>query len=275
MHGFAILPRRGIIAIGGDDRVAFLNNIVSNQVDTRPCYALLLSPQGKFLHDFFVIPTKDLLLLDCERARLPDLLQRLNRYKLRSRMTAYDASEHYAVVAAIPATSLNAPAADIYPDPRDTRLGQRILVAADWLPDLKARLLALGLDEQPVEAYEQHRLGLAIPNGSADLEPERAFPMDYGLESLNAISFEKGCYVGQELTARMKYRGLVKKQLCRVQLDGLLPAPGTPVMAGTQEAGELRSGLGQEALALLRTEFIDQSLTCNGVAVQIMPNSEI
>lgn len=271
MHGFVVLPRRGVIAIGGDDRVGFLNNLVSNQVGDKPCYALLLSPQGKFLHDFFIIPTKDALLLDCEQERLPDLLQRLNRYKLRSHITAYDASAHYAAVAVAPAVPVDAPAADIYADPRHAQLGQRILVAADWLPDLKARLLAAGLSELEPEAYEQHRLALCIPDGSRDLEPERAFPMDYGMDQLNAISFNKGCYIGQELTARMKYRSLVKKKLCRVELQAPLPPPGTPIMAGLQEAGELRSGLGNQALALLRLEFMGQTLSCNGASLEIMP----
>lgn len=272
MHGFTLLPERGVLAVGGQDRLSFLNNLVSNEVSAiAPCYTLLLSPQGKFLHDFFIIPTPDNLLIDCEAPRRADLLQRLTRYKLRSAVVVQDVTSDYAVVACHPAIPLVAPAAQVFTDPRHSQLGQRIVVASDWLPDLKARCLAAGLSECEAADYTRHRLALGIPDGSRDAEVERAFPMDYGFDKLNAISFTKGCYIGQELTARMKHRGLVKKQLCRVALEGPLPAPGTPIMAGTQEAGELRSGIDHTALALLRTEFLTQPLTCTEIPVKLLP----
>lgn len=272
MQGFAELPARGVLALGGDDRITFLNNLVTNDVsESEARYALLLTPQGKFLHDMFIVSTPDGLLLDCEHARRADLLQRLSRYKLRSAVTPYDASEHYAVVAIAPANPLNAPAVHSFIDPRHPALGQRLIVARDWLPDLKARCLALGLPECSADDYDKHRLSLGIPDGSRDMEPERAFPMDYGMDALNAINFSKGCYIGQELTARMKYRGLVKKQLCCLSFASNAPATGTPVMAGTQEAGELRSSNGNVALALLRKELLEQPLTCDGNPVTLLP----
>lgn len=267
---FTELSRRGILALSGADRVAFLNSLISNEVsETEPRYALLLSPQGKFLHDFFIIPQPDRLLLDCEADRLADLMQRLSRYKLRSAVMLEDVTPAHAVLALSSPASLQAPAASIFADPRHAGMGQRAVVARDWLPDLKARCLAAGLEEGSEDDYQRMRLSLLIPEGSADLPPERAFPMDYGMDALNAISFTKGCYIGQELTARMKYRGLVKKQICRVDVSGPLPPPGTPVMAGAQEAGELCSGLEGQALALLRKEYLGQLLTCNGNPVTL------
>lgn len=272
MHGFTLLSNRGTLAITGDDRVSFLNNLVTNEVSANEVrYAALLSPQGKFLHDFFIIPAGDTLLLDCEAARLPDLLQRLTRYKLRAQVTLADVSTSYITLALAPLTPLTAPAAHIFADPRHPALGQRALVAPDWLPDLKARCLQAGLPELTPDDYERHRLALCIPDGSRDMQVERAFPMDYGLDKLNAISFTKGCYIGQELTARMHHRGLVKKRLMRVAVSGPLPPPGTPVMAGPHEAGELCSGFETQALALLRLEYISQPLTCAGCAITPIP----
>ena len=265
MHGFTLLPQRGVLAVGGADAVAFLNDLLTNDVSaTETRYALLLTPQGKFLHDMFVVPTKDALLIDCEGARLPDLQQRLQRYKLRRAVTIYDVTADYAVVAIAPAVALEAPAAHVFTDLRHRGLGQRAVVARDWLPDLKARCLALGLSETTPEAYDLHRLSVGVPDGSYDLEVERAFPMDYGMDAFNAINFGKGCYVGQELTARMKYRGLVKKQLVRVSSSAPLPAFGTPVMAGENDAGMMCSSHGAAGLALLRTEYAEQPLTCAG-----------
>ncbi len=271
MIGFSELPARGVLALGGDDRIPFLGNLITNDVsDSTARYALLLSPQGKFLHDMFVVPRPTELLIDCEADRAADLLQRLTRYKLRSAVTFRDATADYAVVALAPAQPITAPAAHSFIDPRHGQLGQRLLVARDWLPDLKARCLALDLAECTPDDYDKHRLALGVPDGSRDLEPDRAFPMDYGMDRLAAINFEKGCYIGQELTARMKYRGLVKKQLCRVQITGVLPPAGTSIMAGEYEAGTLFSGNGQLALALLRNEYIEQPLTCANSPISLL-----
>lgn len=271
MSFFTELPARGVLAIGGDDCIPFLNGLVTNEVSaSEPRYAALLTPQGKFLHDFFIYPFKDGLMLDCEGERRADLLARLQRYKLRSAATPYDISSTTAVVAIASDVQLEAPAAHIFKDPRHKGLGQRAIVARDWLPDLKARCLAANLSEGTPEDYDHLRLSLAIPDGSRDLEPERAFPMDYGLDTLNAISFTKGCYVGQELVARMKYRGLVKKKLCRIEIAGDLPPAGTPVLAERHDAGEIRSGRDGRALALLRLDYIDQPLTCGGNQVKVL-----
>ena len=269
---FAELTSRGVIAIGGDERAAFLNNLITCDIaDGAPHYAALLSPQGKFLHDFFVLATPTELLIDCEKERQADLLQRLSRYKLRSAVTLYDASEHHALVAIQGNAVISSPAAHVFNDPRHDGMWQRAFVARDWLPDLKARCFAAGYNEGNENDYHHLRIALGIPEGSADMEPERAFPMDYGLDRLNAISFDKGCYIGQELTARMKYRGLVKKQVFTLSGTQPWPAAGTPVMAGTQEAGELRSHNSNLALALLRLEFKDQPLACNGQPVTLQP----
>jgi folate-binding protein YgfZ len=108
----------------------------------------------------------------------------------------------------------------------------------------------------PVE-YDRLRLSLGVADGSKDLVLEKAILLEAGFDELNGVDWKKGCYMGQELTARTKYRGLVKKRLMPVRVDGPLPAPGTPVMLGDQEAGELRSGSDGLALALLRLDAVE------------------
>src|SRR4029450_1973043 len=100
--------------------------------------------------------------------------------------------------------------------------------------------------------YDRLRISLGVPDGSRDLVVERSLPLESGFEALHGVSFTKGCFSGQELTARTKHRGLVKKRLLPVRVDGTLPAPGTQVTRGGKDAGEMRSGAGGLALALLR-----------------------
>src|SRR5665213_2260475 len=116
-------------------------------------------------------------------------------------------------------------------------------------------------------AYDRHRLALGVPDGSRDLEIERSILLENGFEELNGVDFQKGCYMGQELTARTKYRALIKKRLLPVNVDGPLPAPGTKVMAGEQEMGEMRSGRDGAALAVLKLDALETKLTAGGATI--------
>ena len=138
-------------------------------------------------------------------------------------------------------------------DPRGAALGFRAVlpVGADL-----AFLEQAGFARGSPADYERHRIAMGAPDGSRDMEVGRATLMECGFEALNGVDFEKGCYVGQELTARTKHRGLVRRRLARVALEGPLPPAGTPIVAGEREVGEIRSGLGAAALAVLRLERI-------------------
>ena len=138
-------------------------------------------------------------------------------------------------------------------DPRGAALGLRAVlpVGADL-----AFLERAGFARGSPADYERHRIAMGAPDGSRDMEVGRATLMECGFEALNGVDFEKGCYVGQELTARTKHRGLVRRRLARVALEGPLPPAGTPIVAGEREVGEIRSGLGAAALAVLRLERI-------------------
>jgi len=268
--GYAVLEDRGVVAVGGEDRAAFLQGLVSNDVlrvgEARAAYALFLTPQGKFLHDFRIAESGGALLLDPENERRADLLRRLKMYKLRSKITLEDRAEALAAVAlfggdALARLGLPEEAGAAVPfaggiaftDPRLPALGARAFLPRS---EATAALEAAGFEPRDAGAYDRHRLALGVPDGSRDLIPEKSLPLESDLDDLNAISWDKGCYMGQELTARTKYRALIKKKLFPVAVDGPLPAPGTPVTLDGRDAGEMRSGRDSTALALLRLEEV-------------------
>ncbi|MGG5817255.1 YgfZ/GcvT domain-containing protein [Falsiroseomonas sp. HW251] len=245
------LPGRGVVEVAGEDRVAFLQGLVSNDVAQaapgRAVWAALLTAQGKWLADFFVIADGDRLLLDCARDQAALLATTLSRYRLRAKVALRDASGEFAVHAA---WGEAAPAGGIAaPDPRLDQAGWRILAAAPLPTDASA------------EDYDAHRLALGLPD-PADMEAQKTVLLEAGFDELHGVSWSKGCYMGQELTARTKYRGLVKKRLVPVDVTGPLPAPGTPVTRDGAEVGEMRTGRGTRGLALLRTEALECPLTC-------------
>lgn len=254
----AILPERGVLEVAGEDRVAFLQGLVSNDVAAagpgRAVFAALLTPQGKWLADFFIIAEEGRLLLDCERAQAGMLAQRLGRFRLRSKVALRDLSGEMAVAvgwggAAMPAGAV--------PDPRLEAAGWRLVSAEAPAAD------------SPAEAWDAHRLALGLPEGSRDLVGEQSLLLEAGFDELHGVSWSKGCYMGQELTARTKYRGLLKRRLVPVEIEGPLPAPGTAVVAGAAEMGEMRSGRGGLGIAQLRLEALDgRSLRCGEAVIR-------
>ncbi|HXP30510.1 MAG TPA: folate-binding protein [Stellaceae bacterium] len=268
---YAMLAERGVLEIAGADRHAFLQGLISNDVSKaapdRAIHAALLTAQGKYLNDFFVVALGEALYLDAEAARLEELRRRLSLYKLRSKVTLAIASERFGVAVAWgtgAAAALGLPEQPgaarefagglAYVDPRLAALGARALLPCGAGT---AALAEAGLAQGDAAAYDRLRLSLGVPDGSRDLEVERAILLESGFDELNGIDWQKGCYMGQELTARTKYRALIKKRLLPVDVEGKLPPPGTPVMLGDAEAGELRSGRDGLALALLRLEAVE------------------
>ena len=277
-----LLPNRGVIAIGGEDRVTYLQGLVSNDVrlaaPDKAIYAWLMTPQGKYLFDFFIYETGDALLLDVEADRFDDLLRKLKMYKLRAKVTLENVSDRFAVAAifgegADAAAGFAAGAARgqaaalagggvIAVDPRTEKLGLRALAPRDRVESLFNLPIAEFAD------YDRLRLALGVPDGARDLIAEKSIALENNMDALGALSWDKGCYMGQELTARTKYRGLVKKRLVTLRVEGDLPPAGTPVFLGEQEAGELRSGFGGLALALLRIDVME-SATQSSVLVAV------
>ncbi len=258
------LSARGVLEIAGADRVAFLQGLVSNDVakvtPTQAIHAALLTAQGRYLFDFFIVGLGDALYLDTEAARLPDLQKKLSMYKLRSKVTIADASSRFIVVVGFGGAEETAGAVKpfaggvVYGDPRLAAMGVRFLLPRETGLDAIAQAGFTAADEA---AYDLHRLTLGVPDGSRDLPVEKALLLESGFDELNGIDWKKGCYMGQELTARTKYRALIKKRLMPVTIEGPLPAPGTPVTLDGAEAGEIHSGRDNRALALLRLDAVE------------------
>jgi folate-binding protein YgfZ len=256
---FSLLPHRSVIAVSGADRIEFLQGLISNDTTKvapgHAIWAALLTPQGRFLNDMFVADGGgDTLLLETERERAPALAKKLAMYTLRSKAKVEDraAVMEVAVVFGEQADkALGIEKCISYVDPRLPALGVRVLAPAG---EAAAILGSHGFTPATPADYDALRLTLGVPDGSRDLPPEKALLLESGFDELNGVDWKKGCYMGQELTARTKYRGLVKKRLFPVRLDGPLPAPGTLVERDGQEVGEIRSGLGDRALAMLRLD---------------------
>ncbi len=267
------LEQRSFLSLEGAERREFLQGLVSCDVMKagldKALYGALLTPQGKFLFDFFLIDTGEDFLLEAEAARASELLKKLSIYKLRSKVSLRLAPEWMAAAAfgegALQALGLKdeagvaAPVAAgfAYADPRLAQAGARLALPADGgLAPLEAKGFAVA----PFEAWDRHRLALALPDGSRDLEPEKAILLEAGFDELNGVDWKKGCYLGQELTARTKYRGLVRKRLLPVRYDGAPPPPGTEIRQGEAEAGEMRSGQDGLGVAKIRLEALGKPL---------------
>ncbi|MGC8468686.1 MAG: YgfZ/GcvT domain-containing protein [Acetobacteraceae bacterium] len=254
----ARLEERKVIAIGGEDRLEFLQGLVSNDVAAvapgRAVWAAMLTPQGRWQTDFFIFSDGSRLLLDVEGKALAELLQRLSRYRLRARvdLQATEMAVHaFWGEGAPPAAALAAP------DPRLAAAGWRLLDNAPLVADATAAV------------WDRHRLGLGLPDGSLDLEAGKTLLLEAGFDELNGVSWTKGCYLGQELTARTKYRALLKRRLFPVAAAGPLPPAGTPVLAAEAEVGTMRSSRDGIGLALLRLDALGAALTAGGQTIEV------
>ena len=283
MPSYVLLRSRGVLAVTGEDRVGFLQGLTSNDValvsQHRAVFSTFLTPQGKFLHDFFVAAQGDALLLDCEADRRDDLMRRLKLYRLRSKVEIRDASDDLAVAAVTgeEAAALfglsNSEAGQAvgfyggiaYVDPRHTGLGLRVILPS---PDAEQALAGSGAIAGDPDEYDLIRLSLGVPDGRRDLIVEKSTLLESNYDALNAISWDKGCYLGQELTARMKYRGLVKKRLMPVAIDGPMPPVGTPIILDGREIGEMRSGNSGLGIALLRLDAVERAFEPGAAAMK-------
>lgn len=278
---FVTLDDRGVVRVSGPDARTFLQGLVTNDVSKavfgRVLYAALLTPQGKYLHDFFVVALPDeagadSLYLDCERGRAADLMARLGAYKLRSKVTIENVGDAFRVIALLGDGPHDSEALHgfegrggpfagglCYVDPRYAGVGARALLPTSGLGEL----MEAGFQETAPEYYERLRLYYGLPDGSRDLVVEKSLLLESGFNDLNAIDWDKGCYVGQELTARTRYRGLVKKRLLPVEIEGELPAFGASVFDQGEEIGEMRTSFDGYGIASLRLEALDRAVAAN------------
>jgi folate-binding protein YgfZ len=281
---FVLLDDRGILAVSGPDRRPFLQGLVSNDVDkvgpTTARYAALLTAQGKYLHDFMMIDAGESIWLDAEAARRGDLKRRVSMYRLRAKVTLDERSD--LAVAAVFGTDATAalglpsePGAArafgtgvAFVDPRLPALGARAILPRD---EAKALFADAGISEAEFDGYDRLRLSLGIPDGTRDLVPEKTILLEAGFDELNGVDWQKGCYIGQELTARTKYRGLIKRRLMPVRIEGPPPYPGAIVTADGREVGEMRSSRDGLGLALLRIEPLREGKTLAADEATLVP----
>ncbi len=271
----ARLTDRAVLAVTGPEAAPFLQGLVTNDVTKvnpgSSTYAALLTPQGKIVSDFIVHAAPDGLWLDVPATHAADLLKRLKLYRLRAKIGLEDLSPTHAVYAAWPATPLphpeegaQAPVSKDAPDPRLPALGHRWIAPIDAPPQ--------DADDDALAAWHRHRLALGVPD-SADTEGQ--FALDANLEELHGLDFKKGCYVGQEVTARMKHKAAPRRRLAPVVFEGDLPPPGTRLTGpdGT-EIGELRTGMDRNSVLSIRLTALNplikgQPLLANGVRAQL------
>lgn len=224
---------RAVIRVTGPDRREFLQGLVTNdlrRLSQGPVYAALLSPQGKYLSDFLLVAESDAILIDVKADLADALLRRLSMYRLRAKVALERTALHVL-------RGLGPAPAGAVTDPRHPALG--------W------RAYAEGPGTAPAIDWDAIRVEHAIPETGVELIPDETFILEAGFERLNGVDFRKGCYVGQEVTARMKHKTELRKGLARVLVEGAAPV-GTEVVAGEKPAGTLYTQSGGAGLAHLR-----------------------
>ncbi|MBF0187368.1 MAG: folate-binding protein YgfZ [Magnetococcales bacterium] len=313
------LSHGGTIAVSGEEAATFLGGLVTNQIKDvtaeRCIYSAMLTPQGRFLWDFTVVERDGGFLLHSEPDRMEPLLQMLTMYKLRSKVDLTNASSTIGVLAiagptagvtlakAFPelAESLEAaesgsvfsPTMDaasddgeagarLWRDPRHDAFGWRLSASVDALPHLWDRIEAAGAVATGFSHWEHHRIAACLPRGGAEFIPDVSIPLESGLLEMNGVSFSKGCYVGQETTARTHHRGTIKKRLFAIEAqevpegtEGL--AVGAPVTVGeSKEAGKVTSLLCREGgcmgLGILRVSDVESEKPLSLAGVPMTAN---
>jgi folate-binding protein YgfZ len=235
---FTILQNRYVISISGEDRKTFLQGLITNDVnkvsESQAIYAFLLSPQGRFLYDFFIVEKGEKLLVDCDSTRVDEIIQKLSFYKLRSKVE-------------IKKEELNVVVSDEigFVDPRNSEMGFREFVDCN-------KVKAVRNDDE----YNLRRINLKLPDDS-DLTFDKSFPLEFGFDNFNAVDYKKGCYVGQETTARTHYKGVIRKQIFLVEIVGSDKIDkGLEIENGDKKIGEILSSIFYQnkllALALIK-----------------------
>jgi folate-binding protein YgfZ len=252
MADFVSFPKRGLVCVSGPDAATLLDGLLTHNVagaGPEACvYTAMLTPQGKFLFELFILaPEAGTYWIDVSDPA--SFAKRLSLYRLRSKVTIEDKSEAYLVGAVWRAEALP-PHAIHYPDPRHSELPQRFIAPRVELQDEAAAFAA----------YEQTRLGLGVPDLAVDLLVEKDFILEGLMDEMGGVDFHKGCYVGQEMTSRMKRRTTVKTKLCRIRYEGAAPAFETPILADGWEVGRMRTGGPGHGLALIRFDRAQKAI---------------
>jgi len=240
------LESRALVTVRGPDARAFLQNLLTQDIESlkegESRFTALLTPQGRLLYDLFVTVENGGVILDVEAAWREALVQRLTMYRLRAKVEI--AKDERPVAADLAG----------FGDPRLPALGARLYGRA-------------GVADE--RAYEAHRLALGVP-GPADWGTDKTYPLEADFDLLNGVDFQKGCFVGQETTSRMKRRGSIKTRMLPIDYAGPQIAPGTEILTGSLRAGEVLSGMPGRSIALVRLDRIEgEALVADGRPVSV------
>ncbi len=243
----ARLDSRALIRVAGPDARLFLHNLLTQDVETlRPGevrFGALLSPPGRLLFDLFQWGEDEAVVLDVAAERREALMARLSMYKLRAQVEI--TADDRPVFASWPGV-----AEGFVADPRLEALGGRAVGPR-----------AANADE---DGWDAHRLAVGVPDPTRDGGHDVRYPIEANFDLLNGIDFRKGCFVGQETTSRMKRRGEIKKRMLPIAFDGPAPPEGAEVLNGDLRAGEVLTGRDGGAIALMRLDRLEGSLTVEG-----------
>lgn len=260
-----ILDDRALLVLTGGDVHEFLQTIVTNDVDALgrnlAVYAALLTPQGKYLFDFLLVPDEDRVLVDCLKTARAGLIRRLTMYKLRADVQITDAGDEMTVAACWGGGLPFIAGVVQFADPRLADLGLRIYGPM--------AVIDAALSGTTPGDWNAHRLSLGVPVSGADLVSEGCFWLETNAAELNGVDFRKGCYVGQEVVSRMHHKTELRKRFVRVKVDGAAEA-GAEIMAGERVAGTLTSVNGDAGIAFLRLDRArGQRLTAGTAALTL------
>ncbi|CAN5279741.1 folate-binding protein YgfZ [soil metagenome] len=281
----AFLPDRGVVKVSGEDARKFLDGLVTTNVNLlRPGlgrFGALLTPQGKIIADFLVTEAPEAhgggFVFDVPLALAKTFADRLGIYKLRAKIAIENLSSQLGVLAVwdgVPAIKPDL----AFEDPRDPQLGWRMFVPDDLAGETAA---VIGADLSDSEAYEAHRIAFGAPRGGIDFIYGDAFPHETNMDRLHGVDFDKGCYVGQEVVARMQHRGTARTRTVRLSFDGSVPEAGLPVTAGDKPVGTMGSSAHGLGLALLRIDRVADaldaglSLTAGGLPISLVSSDDV
>ena len=268
---YIVFEDRSFFEIKGEDKDTFLQGLITNDInkctDKKSIYSAFLSPQGKFLADFFILKYENSYLFETPKLFLEELLKKLNNYKLRSKIDIVEkqsltslsilgSDEIFGKLDSLGST-IKIDDGYAFIDPRNKELGIKVIINKDTINFFAKKY---DLIEEDINKYEEIRINNAIPNSIFDLKYNNSLILENNFDKINAISWDKGCYVGQEITARIKYRSLLKKNLLKVKILNGFVSSGDDIYFEEKLIGTITSNNKNIALAMIRLSDFDNAI---------------
>jgi folate-binding protein YgfZ len=285
-----LLEDRGLISISGEDTKNFLQNIITNDIEkvssSTTIFSALFTPQGKYLFEFFLLQSKNGYLLDCDGKFTSEIINYLSKYKLRSKVEINDLSTEY-IIGVISSEkfldlqkkenktddTIKYRDSSVFIDPRNNKLGARIVSTLEKL-HLSIKKLNLKIQDPKTYFAEAHSLG--IPEKGIENLKEQLFGLEANFEELQAIDFKKGCYIGQENTARMKLKNKLRRRLMAINAEGEVSV-GDDLNYGEKKIGKILINK-PHPFALIKlfdpnfSDFKNKELTSGKIKIKIISN---